>query len=45
MAMFGGAGTLTATLAGGPVAIVFGNLAILAVTCAILMATLSLDKG
>lgn len=45
MAMFGGAGTLTATLTGGPVAIVFGNVAILAVACAILMATLNLSKG
>ncbi len=45
LALFGAAGVLTATLAGGPVAIVIGNLALVAATCALFMSTVNLTRA
>ncbi len=45
MAFFGGAGVITAALAGGPAAIVIGNLALAAGAGALLLGTLNLDKA
>jgi hypothetical protein len=42
LALFGGAGVVTATVVGGPVALVIGNLALMAATTAILLLTLNL---
>lgn len=44
LALFGGAGMLTAIIAGSP-AIVLGNLAIMSATVALLGSTLSLDRA
>lgn len=45
LALFGGAGAVTATVAGGPTAIVLGNLAVLAGTAALFLCTLNLGRG
>jgi len=44
MALFGGAGVLTAALAGGDAGIVLGNLGIAAASCALFLGTLNIDK-
>lgn len=45
LAFFGGAGVLTAVVAGGPVAIVVGNLAVMAASGALLHMTTNLQKA
>ncbi|MFN3198003.1 MAG: hypothetical protein ACE366_06255 [Bradymonadia bacterium] len=45
LAIFGGAGALTAVVAGTPAAIVLGNLAIMATSVALLGGTLGIDRG
>lgn len=45
LALFGGAGAVTATVAGGSAAIVLGNLALLAGTAALLLFTLNLSSA
>lgn len=45
LAIFGGAGMLTAVIAGSSVGIVLGNLALLAASVALLGTTLSLEKS
>lgn len=44
-AFFGGAGVLTALLAGGPVAIITGNLAVVAGSIFLLHTTMNLQKA
>ena len=44
MALFGGAGVLTAALAGGDAGIILGNLGIAAASCALFLGTLTIDK-
>lgn len=44
-ALFGGAGALTAILAGGPIAIAMGNLAVMAGSVYLLHLTTNLQKA
>lgn len=44
LAILGGAGAVTAALAGGPAAMILGNLAALSLTTALFLTTLSLQK-
>lgn len=44
LALFGGAGVLTATLAGGEAGIVLGNLALIAASGALFLGTLTIDR-
>lgn len=45
LAIFGGAGAAAAMLAGGPVAIILGNLAVLAGTGALFLCTCNLERA
>ncbi len=45
LALFGGAGAITAAVAGGPIAIIIGNLAVLAGASALLLGTLNLENA
>ena len=45
LAILGGAGAVTAVVAGGPLAMILGNLAALSVTTALFLTTLSLQKS
>ncbi len=45
LALFGGAGALTAAVAGGPVGLVIGNFAVLAGAAALLLGTVNLDRA
>lgn len=45
LALFGGAGALTATIAGGTAGVVVGNLAMLAAAVALFVSTCNLDKA
>lgn len=44
LALFGGAGVVTAAIAGGASAIVLGNVALVAASAALLVGTISIDK-
>jgi len=44
LAILGGAGAITAAVAGGPAAMIIGNLAALSVTTALFLTTLNLQK-
>lgn len=44
LALFGGAGVLTAALTGGEAGIVLGNLAIAAASAALFLGTVSIEK-
>lgn len=44
LALFGGAGVLTAALAGGDAGIVLGNLGVAAAACALFFGTLTIDR-
>ncbi len=44
LALFGGAGVVTAVVAGGPVGFVIGNLAVLAGAGALLLGTVNLER-
>ena len=45
MAIFGGSGVITATLAGGEVGLVLGNLAVLAAAGALVLGTVNIEKA
>ncbi|MCA9526593.1 MAG: hypothetical protein KC549_09900 [Myxococcales bacterium] len=45
LALFGAAGLVTAVVAGGPVAIVIGNLAVVAATSALFISTVNLSRA
>ncbi len=44
LALFGGAGAVTAALAGGTIGVVIGNFAVLAGAAALLLGTINLEK-
>lgn len=44
LAFFGGAGIVTAAIAGGEIGIALGNVAIAAASAALFLGTLSIDK-
>ncbi|MCB9527236.1 MAG: hypothetical protein R3F65_04010 [bacterium] len=45
LALFGGAGILTAAIAGGEIGIALGNLALAAASAALFLGTLSIDRA
>lgn len=45
LAFFGGAGAITAAVAGGPAAIVIGNLAVMAGVGALFLGTLNISRN
>ena len=45
LAFFGGAGMLTSTVAGGEMALVLGNLAVIAAAAALFLATVNLNRA
>ncbi len=45
LALFGGAGAVTAVVAGGPLGFVLGNFAVLAGAAALLLGTVNLDRA
>lgn len=45
LALFGGAGAVTAAIAGGPIGFVIGNFAVLAGAAALLLGTVNLDRA